>query len=516
MVSVQTLSSSGLAAEHLRLLGENGAHRQVAKVHVAERRDDIGSAPPDSLVILLDEATNHRPSRYLDLALRRAMERDVSALVLRGAGTDAVGITSERMSRDACIALLDLDPAVDLADFIVSVNREIHEDTETSLARLARLCSFIDEQAMDLDADTLLDLINEGGNWFTMTPVPSHDDDGLRAPAGAGVPVVSDGELQGHVVGAIPNDLERPVAERIVADALARASARTRLAEEAPIHSRFELITELLGSQQHESQALLRRARKLGIAVDGWHVTVALQADFDEGIDDLSIVQVKRDIERLAVETTRARGGSWQHARSGELILLILMEPEEPRINTHTWIGATAAKILERLRDAHPAVGFTCGVSSLHPGVSGLWTSLAEAKSAARAAQSVADPSGPAFFDADGVNQTIAEWYGTAGARRRVDALLAPLEEVGQRRKNEILTTLRAYFDNECSVSAAAQALFIHRNTVAYRIQKISELLQVDLTDSSQRLLLELACRSVTFGAPTGAQGRSASTRQSQ
>lgn len=38
-----------------------------------------------------------------------------------------------------------------------------------------------------------------------------------------------------------------------------------------------------------------------------------------------------------------------------------------------------------------------------------------------------------------------------------------------------------------------AEALFLHRNSVLYRLQRIEDLLEVDLKDSQDRLVLHLA-----------------------
>ena len=45
------------------------------------------------------------------------------------------------------------------------------------------------------------------------------------------------------------------------------------------------------------------------------------------------------------------------------------------------------------------------------------------------------------------------------------------------------------------TVSETAKALFIHRNTLIYRIDKIKSILGRDLKDSEERLLLQLGLR---------------------
>ncbi|MFC5468013.1 PucR family transcriptional regulator [Cohnella suwonensis] len=71
--------------------------------------------------------------------------------------------------------------------------------------------------------------------------------------------------------------------------------------------------------------------------------------------------------------------------------------------------------------------------------------------------------------------------------------LLQPLLQKDDDYATEMLHTLEAYFANEGYINDAAKQLFVHRNTVLYRLEKISELLSVDLRKTSDLLQLKLA-----------------------
>ena len=44
-----------------------------------------------------------------------------------------------------------------------------------------------------------------------------------------------------------------------------------------------------------------------------------------------------------------------------------------------------------------------------------------------------------------------------------------------------------------CNVSVTARALHVHPNTVAYRLRRVEELLEIDLSDPQAMLHLQLA-----------------------
>ena len=61
------------------------------------------------------------------------------------------------------------------------------------------------------------------------------------------------------------------------------------------------------------------------------------------------------------------------------------------------------------------------------------------------------------------------------------------------------MRTLRVYLDHGCNVNRAADALFVHRNTLAYRIKRIKAISGIDLENPAlpgdDLLRVWLACR---------------------
>ena len=58
---------------------------------------------------------------------------------------------------------------------------------------------------------------------------------------------------------------------------------------------------------------------------------------------------------------------------------------------------------------------------------------------------------------------------------------LAKILLLEENQKNDLLSTLLTYFENNCQISNTAKKLFIHENTLRYRLQKIEELLNLKL-----------------------------------
>ena len=67
---------------------------------------------------------------------------------------------------------------------------------------------------------------------------------------------------------------------------------------------------------------------------------------------------------------------------------------------------------------------------------------------------------------------------------------LLPLDE-----QTMLLETLYVYLESHCQISETAKRLFVHRNTVIYRLEKCSTLLKKDLKDPEVTIQLRLALR---------------------
>jgi sugar diacid utilization regulator len=72
---------------------------------------------------------------------------------------------------------------------------------------------------------------------------------------------------------------------------------------------------------------------------------------------------------------------------------------------------------------------------------------------------------------------------------------LLRLKEHDRKNNTEYVPTLQAYLEAHLHVTQAAQQLFVHRSTFLYRLEKIREILQSDLTDPEEIFYLEFSIR---------------------
>ena len=166
----------------------------------------------------------------------------------------------------------------------------------------------------------------------------------------------------------------------------------------------------------------------------------------------------------------------------------------EPSISS--WANLAALKrasraLLLRLR-SDTGTAISIGIGRYHPGIKGLSRSYQDA----RAALALGRRSGHnQIFCLDCLG--IAAFVGVADEQTKVELaihLLSPLDC-----EPELLTTLEVFFSQDCCPSTTAKQLLIHRNTLSYRLDKVTSLtgLNPRRFDDAVQIRLALLLRSL-------------------
>ena len=78
--------------------------------------------------------------------------------------------------------------------------------------------------------------------------------------------------------------------------------------------------------------------------------------------------------------------------------------------------------------------------------------------------------------------------------------LVRPLVEHDRERRSDLVRTLRAYFAAGANASEAADRMFLHRNSMLYRLERIQKLTGLDLKDPGASLALQLGLLALKEG----------------
>ena len=98
-------------------------------------------------------------------------------------------------------------------------------------------------------------------------------------------------------------------------------------------------------------------------------------------------------------------------------------------------------------------------------------------------------------FSSLGVYQLLVQLEEFPTVRSFTDQVIGPLVDYDEQHNSSLVKTIDAYFDHHGNISQTAESLFIHRNTLLYRLERIQELTGHDLNQSNMRLALHLSLK---------------------
>jgi sugar diacid utilization regulator len=469
---------------------------EVEHVALVEDLAELERVGPHALVLLTHAAATAASTYRFDMALRLAGSRHVAALVLPAGHAESITPTSSVIAHRAGIAILATAGEVDLARLAVAIGRELAGAADVALLRAHTALRAIEAHPAGGGPDAL---VARAGASFGLA---------LRISAaeprtGPRAAIVVHDHVEGWVTaprqqGDLALGLE--IVLHAAAVGAARAISSARRAEELPIRSREEVLSELLAAPPQGRAALVQRARSLGFPIDGWHVAVRL--DFEELADpasaggDAESYDTRMRLARSVLQGMQARGGVWHSARAGHAHVLLRTYDEDPGIGVASSVAKAIDPALAEGRSRLPATLLSCGVGSAHDGPDGLLSAVTEAKAAVTIARASGRVNTSVPFDSLGLRRSLVEWYAADTAQEAVTTVLAPLTGLSSARSERLIQTLHAYLDQQGSVSKTAKLLNMHRNAVSYRINQIFELLDVDPDNPDDLLLLQLACRA--------------------
>jgi purine catabolism regulator len=99
------------------------------------------------------------------------------------------------------------------------------------------------------------------------------------------------------------------------------------------------------------------------------------------------------------------------------------------------------------------------------------------------------------FFESFALAKLLDEMWANPILQRMHSEVVGRLAQYDRQKNTELLKTLSALAHLNFNAVAAAREMYLHRNTVSQRIDKISGILGLDLNDAESRLVIQMAVR---------------------
>lgn len=317
------------------------------------------------------------------------------------------------------------------------------------------------------------------------------------------VPVLVNDEILGYI--AVLEDYHRMREQDW--SALVQAATVTGVAiykqvveEEVMRRRRNDFLFHVLEGQLTLNQEVLEQAKALQIPLDNtWSL---LQIEFVNlaeyrknhfvGGSQEEAVSKQRDLAILADQLT-AKQNDLLVAYKQECITVLC----PTTVNCHAKEQALerVAAIKQDLQRFAPELEIVVGVSRICEDYRQLLLAYREAKETLEIGRSINPLSGVYCFWELGAYQILTKLKDTPELKEYYQAVLGRLDNLDALTRNEFVKTLEAYFSANGNIFKAAQSLYLHRNSMKYRLKRIQDILGVDLEDSEICFNLQLALK---------------------
>ena len=290
----------------------------------------------------------------------------------------------------------------------------------------------------------------------------------------------------GEQIGTIRLLADSEVADMEEAEAVLHLAAMAAMTDLALVESRQQVEDELRGTFLEELRAgaeleagdVVRRAERLGIDLSSGALILAGDPEPD---------RIHRFMAAIKAECPAA----FVQCLDGRVYAVIPAGDEQDAEDRAT---AAASVVAKRLQANAPV-----GVSAFHRSASELGRAIEEA-------DLIVDVLGSSDIGpdklADGTYRLLVRLM--ASDREQLDAFyeesVAPIARYDEQYRTDLVGTIAAYLDHDGKLGATATALYAHRHTVAYRLERVKELTGLDPAryEDRERLSLGLKIHRLT------------------
>ena len=331
-------------------------------------------------------------------------------------------------------------------------------------------------------------------------PVFLDNDERLRGRRALLCPVKSGGELLGYLLCVFyeespSNEEARSLCAKIsLALSLIMLKERTFMSFKTRETEKFldSLLTE--GEMSHSD--IVKSANYCNIAIDQPYVCCVIsfseQFELNETREWVGIKALSR--QKLSEGWSSITGGTCRILVKHNNIVLLLSSGEERQ--AHEQVAAAleyCRELRSRLIDPNCSEAIYIGIGEPAASLSQVYRSYSQALRVVDLMPKLQEENVGCYR-----RYILYELlYDSPFAKLALTERLKPLLDYDRKHGTELVRTLDAYFKHCRNSVSASGELFIHRNTLLYRLDQISKILDLDFNNNEQTLIIQLALKAL-------------------
>ncbi|MBU8712609.1 MULTISPECIES: PucR family transcriptional regulator [Brevibacillus] len=255
-------------------------------------------------------------------------------------------------------------------------------------------------------------------------------------------------------------------------------------------------LVELFSGSAHQEDLLRYRAKQLGISLRQYHYVIVMRVQ-----SKVEMAQKERDeqlaqVYHLLLQKLNKPG---VHVRKGVVIndsLLVLCSSAFAEADKQKADAEALMRELALLHEEFSAQWqLAVGIGGAREHLADVPASSREAYKAIAVGAKTRPKQEMVHYHEILVEDLLLDNTGHPVLAALTSMLIEPLVRYDEEYGTELLATLGAFLQSGGNTKRVAEEMFIHRNSVLYRLERIGEILQTDLNDPEVRFRLDVAMR---------------------
>ncbi|MCL6573203.1 MAG: PucR family transcriptional regulator ligand-binding domain-containing protein [Bacillus sp. (in: Bacteria)] len=283
---------------------------------------------------------------------------------------------------------------------------------------------------------------------------------------------------------------------------LALERIKAKEIEEVKLKIRQDFFDDLLTGKITSSDTIQTLCDLHGLNANYMYHCIVINIESDEVGHYADMVVKKVELENKARKCVKmvydyshlANGDLTCFYRNNRIILLIGQNEQRLPISTNS-AKQLANNIYEVLNKQVNNTTFLIGIGRQYSPISSIHKSFSEAHEAIRLKQKFDHNGGVSHFEDHAVYHFLDSNIKDLELEDFFIKHLGKVYEHDQIQGTSYISTLENYFINNHNISETAKAMYLHRNTLIYRIEKIKEILNCELKNSEELLQIQLALK---------------------
>lgn len=272
--------------------------------------------------------------------------------------------------------------------------------------------------------------------------------------------------------------------------------------EDVKLKIRHDFFDDLLTGKITSSETIQTLCNLHGLNSTYMYHCIVINIEFEELDKYEDIIarkfqfdnSVKKCIELVYEYSNKANGEITCFHRSNRIIILIGQNNNRPAISINE-AKQYAYDVQSLLNKQVNNTTFLMGIGRQYSSISSIHKSFSEANEAIRLMQKFDEKDNIAHFE----DHSVYHFLDTNIKDIELDDFfmkcLGKVYEYDTLHGTSYIITLENYFTNNLNISETAKAMFLHRNTLIYRIEKIKEIMNTDLKNSEELFQIQLALK---------------------